>query len=58
MTGHRRRWCFVAGAAHLLALSCAPYLSNTHPEARTQPYAWQCPTPSPIPTVLLGYREE
>ena len=57
MTGHRRRWGFVMGAAHLLALSCAPYLSNTRPEVRTLPYAWQCPTPSPIPTVLLGYDE-
>ena len=58
MNGRRRRSLLVVGAAHLLALSCAPYLSNTHPEVRTLPYAWQCPTPSPVPTVLLGYREE
>ncbi len=36
-------------------MSCAPYLSNTHPEIRSLPFAWQCPTPSPIPTELIGY---
>lgn len=41
-------------ALHLLVvLGCAPYLSDTHPEVRTQPVAWQCPTPSPVPTRLL-----
>ncbi len=36
-------------------MSCAPYLSNTHPEIRALPFAWQCPTPEPIPTELIGY---
>ncbi len=56
--GYQRRWkvvlvvCVVQG---LVTMSCAPYLSNTHPEIRSLPFAWQCPTPSPVPTALIGY---
>ncbi len=53
----RGRWWTrgVLVGVQLLALSCAPYLSNTHPEIRALPFAWQCPTISPMPTQILGY---
>ena len=38
---------------HVLVLSCGMYVSDSYPSLGTQPISWQCPTPSPIPTVLL-----
>lgn len=39
-------------------LACQPYLSDEHPDVRTQPVAWQCPTATPVPTIIVGYEEE
>lgn len=47
-----------AGGALLLGgllLACQPYLSDSYGEVATEPVAWQCPTPSPVPTVIIGY---
>src|SRR3712207_888541 len=55
--GHTRVRVRVVMAMHVLALSCAPYLSQRHPEAAITS-AWQCPTPSPVPTVLLRTEHE
>lgn len=40
-----------------LVLACQPYLSDGRPEVAYQPVAWQCPTPSPVPTVIVGYED-
>jgi murein DD-endopeptidase MepM/ murein hydrolase activator NlpD len=56
MTG-RQRSAAACGIAlvYLLVLACAPDLASQHPGVRTQRIAWQCPTPSPVPTVRIGW---
>lgn len=62
MSTERTRHRIAVGASLTLLvaqlLACMPYLSDSHPEVAYQPVAWQCPTPSPIPTVIVGYDEE
>jgi len=51
----RRVTASMAGLLAFTIMACQPYLSNSHPDVATQAIAWQCPTPSPVPTELLGY---
>lgn len=43
--------CLISG----LLLACQPYLSISHPEVATETRAWQCPTATPVPTIIVGY---
>ncbi len=52
------RWvCLVVWMHLLAALACAPYPGDSNPALRSLPVAWQCPTPSPVPTVRIGWDE-
>jgi len=55
MTQRARLALAVVLLLQLLVMGCGLYVSDTYPAIAMQPISWQCPTPSPVPTVLLRY---
>lgn len=57
MSRRARAWAILGIALHLFTLGCAMYLSDTRPEVADGTTAWQCTTPTPVPTRVIGYAE-